>query len=47
MKIEEDKKIKKRNGKDQNLNTFQKENMNEMVEVDETRQPCSLVFIGH
>ena len=32
-------------GKDKDIATL--ESMEQMVEVDETRQPCSLVFIGH
>jgi len=34
-------------GKWKDLQTLEAENSNEMVDVDETRQPCSLVFIGH
>ena len=44
-KKEEEKKMRKDVGKDKDLQTLEAEN--EMVEVDETRQPCSLVFIGH
>ena len=34
-------------GKVKDVQALEAENENEMVEVDETRQPCSLVFIGH
>ena len=44
-KKEEEKKMRKDVGKDKDLQTLEAEN--EMIEVDETRQPCSLVFIGH
>lgn len=44
-KKEEAKKMLKDVGRDKDLQTLETEN--EMVEVDETRNPCSLVFIGH
>jgi peptide chain release factor subunit 3 len=44
---EEEKKMRKDVGKDKDIATLETENKGEMVEVDETRQPCSLVFIGH
>ena len=44
---EEEKKMKNITGKVKDLLALEAENENEMVEVDETRQPCSLVFIGH
>jgi hypothetical protein len=46
-KKEEEKKMRRDVGKDKDLQTLEIENASEMVEVDETRQPCSLVFIGH
>lgn len=44
---EEEKKMRKDVGKDKDIATLETELKNEMKEVDETRQPCSLVFIGH
>jgi len=46
-KKEEEKKMRNAVGKWKDLPTLEAENSNDMVEVDETRQPCSLVFIGH
>jgi peptide chain release factor subunit 3 len=46
-KKEEEKKMRRDVGKDKDLQTLEIEYASEMVEVDETRQPCSLVFIGH
>jgi len=46
-KKEEEKKMRRDVGKDKDLQTLEIENASEMAEVDETRQPCSLVFIGH
>jgi peptide chain release factor subunit 3 len=40
-----DKALSKEVGKDKDLATL--ESMEQVVSVDETRQPCSLVFIGH
>jgi len=45
MQKEKDKAQSKDVGKDKDLATL--ESMEQMIEVDETRQPCSLVFIGH
>jgi len=44
---EEEKKMRKDVGKDKDIATLETELKNEMKEVDETRQACSLVFIGH
>jgi peptide chain release factor subunit 3 len=40
-----DKAMSKEVGKDKDLATL--ESMEQVISVDETRQPCSLVFIGH
>ena len=45
MKEQEEKKKQKESGKVKDVS--QLEQLEEIVEVDETRQPVSLVFIGH
>ena len=45
MKQMEAKKTEKTSGKDKDLSQLAQ--LEEIVEVDETRQPVSLVFIGH
>lgn len=45
MQKEKDKAQSKDVGKDKDIATLQ--TIEATIEVDETRQPCSLVFIGH
>jgi peptide chain release factor subunit 3 len=47
MKVEQEKKQAKESGKDKDIAQLEKEQVEPIVEVDETRQPASLVFIGH
>ena len=47
MKVEQEKKQAKESGKDKDIAQLEKEQIEPIVEVDESRQPASLVFIGH
>jgi peptide chain release factor subunit 3 len=47
MKVVQEKKQAKESGKDKDIAQLEKEQVKPIVEVDETRQPASLVFIGH